>query len=153
MRIFWKDCLIPQMLPWNRPLFTYINLVANAGEGRKSNWAAKIEHLISNAQGPISALLSYFTEYRLSRLGTPFLQFPHSHLNRYNPRFNLSDFPTYNIISPLSIWRYSDVAPPSYMHISDQYIDLIATCSFLNSRKKIVRELKKDEHLLNESDV
>ena len=41
------------MLPWSRPIY-HTNLVANAGEGRESNWAAKIQHLIFNAQAQIS---------------------------------------------------------------------------------------------------
>ena len=53
MRIFWKDCFFPQMLPWNRPIYIQI-WPANAGEGRESNWAANIQHLISNAQAQIS---------------------------------------------------------------------------------------------------
>ena len=34
--------------------YLHTNLVANAGEGRESNWAANIQHLISNAQAQIS---------------------------------------------------------------------------------------------------
>ena len=38
-----NDDLIPQTLPWSMSI-KHTELVANAGEGWESNWAAKIQH-------------------------------------------------------------------------------------------------------------
>ena len=40
--------------------YLHTNLVANAGEGRESNWAANIQHLISNAQAQISTQYIFY---------------------------------------------------------------------------------------------
>ena len=37
--------------------YSYTNLVANTREGRESNWAAKIQHLISNAKAQSSTAI------------------------------------------------------------------------------------------------
>ena len=42
--------------------YLHINLVANTGEGRESNWAANIPHLTFNAQAQISTVLEAYEE-------------------------------------------------------------------------------------------
>ena len=57
-----NGCLIPQMLPWNRPTYD-TKWVANAGEGWESNWAAKTPHLISNAWAQVSTLICLLVDF------------------------------------------------------------------------------------------